>query len=425
MPDRIKAPTIKSPDEFEISLLPYQQFDLQNGAPVYCVPGGAEEVIKIEWVFSAGNYYEEKTGTAAAVNYLIRTGTAKKSAFDISNHFEFYGAFLSVACHNEYAVITLESLSKYMRELLPVVAELLTDAVFPEKEIQIYSQNSIQHLKVNLEKCDFVADRQISELLYGPSHPYGRKVYTADYQSLTRADIKNFYHRFYVNGKFKVFASGSLPADFENIMNEYFGGLKYNSTIKTDQRPRQVSEKKKLRHDLNKNGVQSAIRIARPFPDRKHPDFKTAMVLNGLLGGYFGSRLMSNIREKKGYTYGIYSYLQNHIQFGSWIISTETGIAVTEPAIKEIYKELEILCQKPAEESELKLLRNYMIGQQLASLDGPFQIMDRWKGIILNDLSEDYFNGIIQAIKTVTPTELQEVAHKYFDPKEFIQLTVV
>lgn len=425
MPDRIKAPVIKNPDEFKISLLPYHQFDLGNGASVYCVHGGSEEVIKIEWVFSAGNYYEEKTGTAAAVNYLIRTGTTGKSSFDISNHFEFYGAFLSAACYNEYAVVTLESLSKYIRELLPVVAELLTDAVFPEKEIQIYTQNSIQHLKVNLEKCDFVADRQIGELLYGQSHPYGRKTYADDYQSLTREDIQNFYNNFYLNGKFQVFASGSLPADFENIMNEYFGGLKYNKAIKPDLRPRLLTDKKRVHHDLDKNGVQSAIRIARPFPNRKHPDFKKAMVLNGLLGGYFGSRLMSNIREKKGYTYGIYSYLQNHIQFGSWIISTETGVAVTEPAIKEIYKELEILRQKPAAKAEIRLLRNYMIGQQLASLDGPFQIMDRWKGIILNDLSEDYFNSVIETIKTVTPVELQEIAGKYFDPEAFIQLTVV
>lgn len=425
MPDRIKAPLIKNPDEFEIKLSPYENFNLANGAPVYCVQGGAEEVMKIDWVFSAGNYFEKKTSIAAAVNYLIRTGAGKRTSFDISNHFEFYGAFLSAACYNEYAVVALETLSRYLKEVLPVVAELLTDAVFPEKEIQIYVQNSVQHLKVNMEKCDFVGDRKIGELLYGASHPYGRKSYAADYQSLTREDLLDFYQKYYVNGKFRVFASGSLPADFAHTMDAYFGGLTYNPAIKVNPQDRQLADKKQLQLEVNKDGVQSAIRIARPFPDRKHPDFKKAMVLNGLLGGYFGSRLMANIREKKGYTYGIYSYLQNHIQFGSWIISTETGIAVTEPAIKEVYKEMELLCQKPAGKAEIKLLRNYMIGQQLASLDGAFQIMDRWKGIILNDLSEDYFYGIIEAIKTVSPLELQEIANKYFKPEEFIQLVVV
>jgi len=381
--------------------------------------------MKIEWVFSSGNYYEDKIGVASATNRLIRTGTSKRTSFDISRHFEFYGAFLSLACYNEYAVITLETLSKYLGEVLPVVAEIFTDAVFPEKEIDIYIQNSIQHLKVNLKKCDFVADRNIDEILYGKSHPYGKKASAGDYSKLTRDDLTLFYQKYYKEGKFKIFTSGMLPDNLENLLNQYFGEMKENDGIEVSKVKRHLSEQKKSFIEVNKEGVQSAIRIGRPFPDRKNPDFKKAMVLNVLLGGYFGSRLMSNIREKKGYTYGIYSYLQNHLQFGSWIITTETGVAVTEPATKEIFKEMERLCQEPAAERELFLVRNYMIGQQLASLDGPFQIMERWKGIILNELDENFFNETIETIKEVSANELQEIAQKYFNPDDFYQLVAV
>jgi len=300
MPDRIKAPAIKSPNEFEIKLVPYQQFNLKNDAPVYCVHGGAEEVMKIEWVFSSGNYYEDKIGVASATNRLIRTGTSKRTSFDISRHFEFYGAFLSLACYNEYAVITLETLSKYLGEVLPVVAEIFTDAVFPEKEIDIYIQNSIQHLKVNLKKCDFVADRNIDEILYGKSHPYGKKASAGDYSKLTRDDLTLFYQKYYKEGKFKIFTSGMLPDNLENLLNQYFGEMKENDGIEVSKVKRHLSEQKKSFIEVNKEGVQSAIRIGRPFPTEK---IRTSRKRGAEIcwAGFLGSRLMSNLRKRNLY----------------------------------------------------------------------------------------------------------------------------
>ncbi|MEJ7683980.1 MAG: insulinase family protein [Segetibacter sp.] len=171
--------------------------------------------------------------------------------------------------------------------------------------------------------------------------------------------------------------------------------------------------------------MQGAIRIARPFPNRHHPDFMKAQVLNNLFGGFFGSRLMSNLREDKGYTYGIHSYFQNHIQDSPWMISTEAGRDVCEASIREVYKEMEILKNKTADEEELLLVRNYMIGSILGDLDGPFQIINRWKNYILNGLDESYFYNSINTIKTVTAEEIQQLAQKYLVPEEFYELVVV
>src|SRR6185436_18989615 len=135
------------------------------------------------------------------------------------------------------------------------------------------------------------------------------------------------------------------------------------------------------------HGVQGAVRIARHFHNRHHPDFIKAQVLNNILGGYFGSRLMSNIREDKGYTYGIHSYLQNHIHESAWAISTEAGRDVSEATIAEIYKEMQRLCNEPVDDEELHLVRNHMIGSILGDLDGPFQIIARWKNYVLNNLT--------------------------------------
>ena len=140
---------------------------------------------------------------------------------------------------------------------------------------------------------------------------------------------------------------------------------------------------------------------------------------------FFGSRLMMNIREDKGYTYGIHSYLQNHIQQSAWIISTEAGREVCEPAIVEVYKEMERLRNEPVGDEELLLVRNYMMGSILGDLDGPFQIINRWKNIILNGLDESYFYQTMDTIKKVSAQELQELANKYLKPENFFELVVV
>ena len=155
---------------------------------------------------------------------------------------------------------------------------------------------------------------------------------------------------------------------------------------------------------------KGAIRIAREFPNRHHPDFTKVMVLNTLFGGFFGSRLMSNIREDKGYTYGIHSYLQNNIQQSAWMVSTEAGKDVCEATIEEVYKEMKLLREELIDEEELLLVRNFMIGSILGDLDGPFHIMGRWKNLILNNLTDKYFYDSINIIKTISAKELKLLA---------------
>jgi predicted Zn-dependent peptidase len=193
----------------------------------------------------------------------------------------------------------------------------------------------------------------------------------------------------------------------------------------TIQHPLQPAEQKKY-HILNDpDGVQSAIRIARPFPNRKHPDFQKVLVLNNVLGGFFGSRLMGNIREEKGYTYGIYSYLMNFTSESGWIVSTEAGRDVTPDTVKEIYFEMQQLRDELIDDEELMMTRNSMIGTILGDLDGPFQVIGRWKNMILNNVDDGYFDRGVEIIKTITAKELQELANKYLVQDAFYELVVI
>ncbi len=423
--NRSKAPHIKDAVDFDLTLKPYTKINLDNGAPVYYINDGAEEVAMVELIFYAGNSFEQKKAIAAATNHLLKNGTSSKNAFEINEYFEYYGAYLSVSAHHETASITLHCLSRHLNELLPVINEIIADSLFPENEIEIFKKNSIQKLSVNLLKCDFVAGRLIDESVYGPHHPYGKIINTEDVNLLTRDDLIAFYTDFYQRANYTIFAAGKLPANFEQLLNAQFGKLPLLKKADIPFYKTNPSAQKKLRIANDANGVQGAIRIARPFFNRHHPDYKKALVLNTLLGGFFGSRLMSNIREDKGYTYGIHSYLERHFADNAWMISTEAGKDVCEAAIEEVYKEMQLLREELVDEEELLLVKNYMMGLNLGDLDGPFPLLAKWKNLILNGLDESYFYDTIHTIKNVTAEELRELANKYLIPEEFFELVVI
>jgi predicted Zn-dependent peptidase len=424
MINRTIAPPIKDAVEFDLKLKPYEKYVLKNGVEVYAIDAGAEEVLQVEWIFYAGNWFEKNNLVAASTNFLLKNGTSTKTAFQVNEHFEYYGSYLNRNCYNETATLTLHCLNKHVETLLPVVRELLTDSVFPEEEIRIYKQNMKQRLNVNLKKCDFVAGRLIDAYLYGEDHPYGRYTRFEDFDAVSRESVVDFYKQYYQDGRFILFVSGKLPANLFALLDQYFGDLN-NKPITLAEIPFHGAEEKKYRVINDPQGVQGAIRMGTHFPNRHHPDFVKTQVLNNVFGGFFGSRLMSNIREEKGYTYGIYSYLENHIQQSAWVISTEAGRDVCEPAITEVYKEMAILRDEPVDEDELLLVRNYMMGSILGDLDGPFQIINRWKNIVLNGLGDDYFYQQIDTIRKVSATELQELANKYLVPENFYELVVV
>lgn len=426
MINRTIAPPIKDAIDFNLHLKPYEKYSLDNGVDVYAVDAGTEEVIQLEVVFYAGNWYEEQNLVAATTNFLLKNGTSSKTAFQINEHFEYYGSYLNRSCYNETATITLHTLNKHIEALLPVVQEILTESIFPEEELAIYKQNNKQRLQVNLKKCDFVANWFIDAYLFGPDHPYGKYSSEEAFDAVEREQLIQFFNRYYREGKCIIFVAGKLPAGLSSILNKYFGQLPLNrKALPVIDHPAMPAKEKKYRFNNDPHGVQGAIRIASPFPNRHHPDFIKTQVLNNVFGGFFGSRLMSNIREDKGYTYGIHSYLKNHIQQSAFMISTEAGKEVCEATISEVYKEMKDLRENTIDDEELLLVKNYMLGGVLGELDGPFQIISRWRNIILNGLDSDYFYNSIRTIKEVSPEELKQLANKYLLPENFFELVVI
>ena len=424
--NRTKAPVIKDATEFDLKLKPYQKFTLDNGVEVYAVNAGTQEVMSLELVFSAGNWYEQQNNIAAATNFLIKNGTKNKTAFQLNEHFDYYGSHLTRGCYNENSNIVLHCINKHFGTHLPVIAELITDAIYPQQELDLFKQNMKQRLLVSLKKCDFVAGRLIDEYVFGKNHPYGVYSNKEDYDALQQEDLVKYYQQYYTHGHCIIFAAGMLPDGFEKQLNDTIGQLPLNQKkISTIVHPVTPATEKKYRIANDEKGVQGAIRLAQPFPNRHHPDFQKVQVLNTLFGGFFGSRLMSNIREDKGYTYGISSYILNHISTTAWMVSTEAGKEVCEATIKEVYHEMEEMRNELVDAEDLQLVKNYLIGTILGDLDGPFHIIGRWKNLILNGLDENYFYNSVRIIKTIEAEELKELANKYLHPEKFYELVVI
>lgn len=424
--DRKQSPAIHDAVEFDFKLPSIREEKLDNGLPLYWLDAGVQDVVEIDWVFPAGLWYEQKPSVAQATAALLKNGTSKYTAEQIHEALEFYGAQLRVNPGNDFATITLYSLTRHLPVLLPMVLEIITDATFPEHEVDIHKQNAIQKLMVNLRKCEFVANQRIDALLYGEFHPYGRYSKKEKIEAIKRDDLVFFYKGFFNLANARIFMAGKVGTNEVKQINEIFGKVALEKkAVKEEVFSAPAPSERK--HNLNNdpNGVQGAIRIGRLFPNRHHPDYTPMVVLNTLLGGYFGSRLMSNIREDKGYTYGIYSSLSPEVHGGSFIIHTETGHHVVENAIKEIYHEMDVLCNEAAPDEELLLVKNYLLGGLLGDLDGPFSILQRWRTLILNGFNEEYFNNNISIYKSVTAKELQALAQKYFDTKEFYEVVVV
>lgn len=400
----------------------YDSTTLSNGIPLHLIDMQQEDVVKIEFIIHAGRYQEDKQGVSAAVNGMLKDGTSKHTSFEIAETLDFYGASINTESGPDVVSLVLFSLNKYLDKVLPIVKEILTESIFPEKELSIYQQKTIQRILVDLEKTEFLATKEFNLALFGDKHPLG---YTRDIEgtkAITKNDVLKLYSKDYTAENMIIIASGKIRTDLKVLLNDYFGSIKKKQSIIPRPAPAIVSSAEKKHIAYKEGAVQSAIRLGKILFNKTHPDFVKLRLLATLLGGYFGSRLMSNIREDKGYTYGIYSSIGSYLQTGYLVISSEVGTEVTAATIHEIYYEIERLQNEKAGDKELELVKNYMLGNILSSLDGAFNVSGVLKGLLIYDLKTDYFYNMVKTIRHTEAETLKDLACKYLKKEDLFEI---
>ncbi len=412
MINRTLQPEIKN---LENLIVPFpRRTTLSNGIPLAVIDAGEQDVVRMDILFAGGRWQQTQKLQALFTNRMLREGSRKYTTADIAEKLDYYGAWLELSSSSEHAYITLYSLNKYFAETLEIIESILKEPTFPEKELNTVLDANIQQFLVNSSKVDFLAQRSLLKTLYGTGHPCGQLIEEKDYRSITPGILREFYDEYYHSDNCAIFLSGKITDEIirrvESAFDAPFGNrrhavVKREYTISTSAEKRVFTEQD--------DALQSSVKLGTVTIPRQHPDYLKLRVLMTLFGGYFGSRLMSNIREDKGYTYGISAGTMFYPDSGILLISTETENEYVEPLIREIYHEIDKLHTEPVTETELSMVRNYMLGDMCRNYESPFSLADAWMFIYTSGLDDDYFTRSLQAVKEVTPKEIGELAERY------------
>jgi len=421
MLNRTLAPESKQVDE--ISFIEPLRQTLDNGIPVFTINAGQQELVRIEFIFENVNWNSGMPLQAVAVNHLINNGTDHLTAMEIADKVDYYGAFLQTEYGADQSSVKLYTLNKHLAAVLPILYAILNESIFPDQELGIFVQNQKQSLQVSLQKNDFLARKHFANALFGDT-TYGSNIGPADYDALKREDLLDYFQAAYKPENCTIIVAGKFEAQEFGILNEIIGKQWLNtgasSVNKFSFEPVAGSE-----IFIEKpEAIQSAIRMGVMAITRSHADFPGLQVLNCLLGGYFGSRLMANIREDKGYTYGIGSAVSSLKDAGYFFLATEVGADVCASALTEIEKEINLLKETAVEAEELDLVRNYMLGSMLGSLENAFSHADKFKNVYFSGLDYSYYDNYIRTVKTITAEELQTLANTYLNTSAFTKVVV-
>jgi zinc protease len=379
--------------------------------------------VRLEFTFRAGQLEEHMPLLSSTTNMMLSEGSRTYSSEELNRLLDFYGAFLNLSAEKDRAGIVIFFLSKHVEKVLELSREILFMTSFPEVEFNSLMKKRLQWFMVNREKMQNLANDQFFESVFGMNHPYGRQLKEKDFTNLSTNILREFHTRFYQPENMAIIISGRYPEKIVGLLDDLFGYNIPGKKYREEPGPELCSEKRKKVHIEKQDTVQTSIRIGSPTINKRHPDYPGLKVLDSILGGYFSSRLMKNIREEKGYTYGISSSVASLEKSGYKVISTEVGKNNVQNAIDEIYKEICKLQLEPVEKAELDVVRNYMAGELLRMFDGPFALAESFRSVWDFGLDNSYYHRLADKIKTIDADEIILLANTYYNIDDLYQVT--
>ena len=417
MINRAQQPAINSIESIEF--IKPKIYEISNHCKLFCITNVPNETARFDIYFDAGTI-RGKSSLATLVNGLLLSGTTTKTSIEINESMNALGGYMESGISNENAVVSIYALRENILPLARILFDAIHNCSFDDKEIAELISDRKQKFKLGLEKVSVLAQRALKSRLFSNSDAYGHVGQLSDYDAITKQDLMEFHATNYLQGMNRLVLVGDFNQDDIDAFMDVFGAW---SISKTPIFESEFHNLKGIVHVEKEGAVQTAIRIARPLFNKQHPDYLEFLVVNTLLGDYFGSRLMSNIREDKGYTYGIGTLISELQKNGHFMIATEVGKEVMEPTLKEIQFELHRLQTELVPNEELSLVKNYMLGQLLKSADGPYSMMDLYISVEMHQLELEFYNQAIDKINSITSERIMELAKKYLNWDDFTIVT--
>ena len=421
MPVRHKAPVFGRIEK--ISWPAPEKKALSNGLSMQVLSGGIHPIIRLDILFPSGTRYTEIPLVAQATIAMLQEGTRKYTASEIAGKLDYFGASLKTSLSPDMAGLTVYTLSKHLEPVLNIVLSMLNEPVFPEDELSVFLKKRKQQFLVELNKVSTLARMHFAGALFGNSHPYGRSTNENDFDRIRRDMLVEFRKNTFTGNQAMILASGLIRPEDIRLLQSYLSQLDMPEGARgKDSFPPPFTMPRKRLTVLKEGSIQSALRIGRLLFNRLHPDFPGMLVVNSLLGSYFGSRLMKNIREDKGYTYGIGSFLLSLHNGGFFAIVTEVGTEYTQSAIDEVYREIDRMRNENIPDSELELVRNFMMGEMVREFDGPFASASAYQSVLEYGLGFGHYDELIRTILNITPGDIRRLAEKYLDPEAMTEV---
>lgn len=398
----------------KVSFMEPEKIILNNKIPLYFFPSN-DNIIKLKMVFEAGSYHQSKPLQAFFCNKLLGEGSSKYSSEKTAELIDFYGARFGTSCDDDSASASVISTKKNILKVLDILEDVVFRPTFPEKEFITQKSITLQAFHISNEKVTTQARTAFLEAIFGSNNYYGYKTKPEDFETLNIEHIKTFHAAHYIPEKCYIILTGHADQATISSISEKLGSI--TSANKRLEHPSPTFEQSGQRHIYipKKDAVQTGIRVGKVMFNRLHPDDVNLRVLSMILGGYFGSRLMGNIREDKGYTYGIYSSIISLQHTGYFTIASEVGKPVYPKALDEVYKEIALLQDKPVSEDELELVRNYILGNFLRNTDSVLTYSGLYENILPFGLNTSYLSSYIDKVRDITPEIILNTARSYLD----------
>jgi predicted Zn-dependent peptidase len=417
---QLDRPTIQQIGKFAFPALKVTH--LENGIPVYWLEGGDQPVVKMEVVIKAGRIHERKRLAAVGCANLLKEGTARFQSLEIAEKIDHLGATLSFPFAFDYTVLQLYSINRHLPDLLPLLGDMIMQPVFPQHELELYQKRVVQRLSVDLAQNEIVAYRNSTELYFGSDHPYGYNSTPELYMALSQEDLLEHHQNWFGPERIAIFVAGRPSIHTEAQLQEAMGQWQHQCSPYTVRLPQNFPLPGRWETDLGHS--QSALRIGRRLFHQLHPDYPGMLLLVTLLGGYFGSRLMKNIREDKGYTYGVHASLETLESDGYFSVSLETDKKHVDASITEVLQEMRVLQDQLVPASELQMVKSYLVGHVLSRMDGPLQALGMIRKNVLFTDVYDHTVRVLEALAKIDPEGLRSLARQYFNEADLTTVIV-
>lgn len=412
---------------FRLPDLKQRQIVFPNGVSLACFPDKDSEVVRLEFIFAnAGSNNQKKYFTAAAAANLLTEGSGNMSAAMMADKLDYYAAYVEKSTDRESTSVAFYFLKKYSAQIMPLVELIIKQPLYAEKEFDIYKNKQRQSVELNSRKTNMIAYKKFYELLFPAENPLSGFGKASDFDLLSRDDVREFYDEFYSSKECEISLAGNFSDEFLKTLEQNFGSNDWGKGKVHSMQEEPVTALPQVETAFvhKDKAVQASLRAGNVCISHKDKDFMPFKVLVALFGGYFGSRLMTNIREEKGYTYSIGSYVTTYRNCAVLSTLADVKAEKAKETFKEIDKEIEKLQNERVEEKELCVLKNYLLGECLRGLDGVFDMAEKFSVLRRSGYSLSYFDDMQKAIVETRPEDIRELAQKYLRAEKMSRVLV-